>query len=377
MWNPQALRHIDFRILPILFGLMVISLLVIASTTSDVQLTGEEVFFTSSVKNQIQRFGIGILCFLFFAGLDYHKLREWAWILYVGVIVLLLGLFFTEPIQNVHRWYRIPFVGGTLQPSEYAKLALVFTLSWFLEKKGRSVGDWQTVFQAGIIALIPFLLILKQPDLGSALVLFPMTLGMFYFGGVRKGVIKIMSVLGIAALVLITLIFTGILDHEEIRPVATKVLKEYQYERFNPNTYHHEAAKTAIALGKYTGSGFKKSLFTGRQFLPAAHTDSVFPAFTEEFGFFGAIVMLCLFFGLIYCSFQVTAAARDHFGRVLSAGIAVYLAIHVAVNIGMMCGFLPITGVPLILVTYGGSSVTLTMSAIGILQSIYTRRFMF
>ncbi|MCB1082264.1 MAG: rod shape-determining protein RodA [Chlamydiia bacterium] len=377
MWNPQALRHIDFRILPILFGLMVISLLVIASTTSDVQLTGEEVFFTSSVKNQIQRFGIGILCFLFFAGLDYHKLREWAWILYVGVIVLLLGLFFTEPIQNVHRWYRIPFVGGTLQPSEYAKLALVFTLSWFLEKKGRSVGDWQTVFQAGIIALIPFLLILKQPDLGSALVLFPMTLGMFYFGGVRKGVIKIMSALGIAALVLITLIFTGILDHEEIRPVATKVLKEYQYERFNPNTYHHEAAKTAIALGKYTGSGFKKSLFTGRQFLPAAHTDSVFPAFTEEFGFFGAIVMLCLFFGLIYCSFQVTAAARDHFGRVLSAGIAVYLAIHVAVNIGMMCGFLPITGVPLILVTYGGSSVTLTMSAIGILQSIYTRRFMF
>ncbi|MCB1115362.1 MAG: rod shape-determining protein RodA [Chlamydiia bacterium] len=377
MWNPQALRHIDFRILPILFGLMVISLLVIASTTSDVQLTGEEVFFTSSVKNQIQRFGIGILCFLFFAGLDYHKLREWAWILYVGVIVLLLGLFFTEPIQNVHRWYRIPFVGGTLQPSEYAKLALVFTLSWFLEKKGRSVGDWQTVFQAGIIALIPFLLILKQPDLGSALVLFPMTLGMFYFGGVRKGVIKIMSALGIAALVLITLIFTGILDHEEIRPVATKVLKEYQYERFNPNTYHHEAAKTAIALGKYTGSGFKKSLFTGRQFLPAAHTDSVFPAFTEEFGFFGAIVMLCLFFGLIYCSFQVTAAARDHFGRVLSAGIAVYLASHVAVNIGMMCGFLPITGVPLILVTYGGSSVTLTMSAIGILQSIYTRRFMF
>ena len=87
--------------------------------------------------------------------------------------------------------------------------------------------------------------------------------------------------------------------------------------------------------------------------------------------------MLLLFFGLIYYSFQVTAVARDHFGRVLSAGIAVYLAIHVIINIGMMCGFLPITGVPLVLVTYGGSSVTLTMSALGILQSVYTRRFMF
>lgn len=377
MWNHQVLRRLDFRTLPLIMVLMVMSILIIASTTSEVQLTGEDIFFTPNVKKQIQRFGVGIVCYLFFAGLDYHKLREWAWVLYVGTIVILLGLFFTEPIQHVHRWYRIPFIGGTLQPSEYAKLTLIFTLSWFLEKKGRSVGDWRTFFQAGIIVLIPFFLILKQPDLGSAIVLFPVTLGMFYFGGVRKGVIKMMSALGVAVLILISLIFTGVLNHEELRPVATKVLKEYQYERFDPNTYHHQAAKTAIALGKYTGSGFKKSLFTGRQFLPAAHTDSVFPAFAEEFGVFGAIFMLLLFFGLIYCSFQVTAVARDHFGRVLSAGIAVYLAIHVVINIGMMCGFLPITGVPLVLITYGGSSVTLTMSALGILQSIYTRRFMF
>ncbi|QVL56016.1 MAG: rod shape-determining protein RodA [Simkaniaceae bacterium] len=377
MWNHQYLKRIDFRTLPIIAILMVMSILIIASTTSEVQITGEDFFFTPTVKNQIQRFGVGILCYLFFAGLDYHKLREWAWILYIGTILLLFGLFFTESIQHVHRWYRIPFVGGTLQPSEYAKLSLVLTLSWFLEKKGRNVGDWRTFFQASLIVFIPFVLILKQPDLGSAMVLYPMTLGMFYFGGIKRKIIKIMSIMGVAALVLISLIFTGILSHEELRPVATKVLKEYQYERFDPDTYHHQAAKTAIALGGYTGSGFKKSMFTGRQFLPAAHTDSVFPAFAEEYGIFGAIFMLLLFFGLIYYSFQVTAVARDHFGRVLSSGIAVYLAIHVVINIGMMCGFLPITGVPLVLVTYGGSSVTLTMSALGMLQSVYTRRFMF
>ena len=186
MWNHQALRRIDLRTLPLIIMLMVMSILIIASTTSEVQLTGEDRFFTPHVKQQIQRFGVGILCYLFFAGLDYHKLREWAWVLYIGTILLLLGLFFTEPIQHVHRWYRIPFASGTLQPSEYTKLTLVFTLSWFLEKKGRNVGDWQTFFQAGVIVLIPFLLILRQPDLGSAMVLFPMALGMFYFGGIRK-----------------------------------------------------------------------------------------------------------------------------------------------------------------------------------------------
>ncbi|MEM8727268.1 MAG: FtsW/RodA/SpoVE family cell cycle protein [Chlamydiota bacterium] len=377
MWNYQVLRRIDFRTLPVIATLMIMSVLIIASTTSETRITGEELFFTPHVKNQIRRFGVGIVCYLFFVGLDYRKLREWTWILYVATTLLLIGLFFTEPIQHVHRWYRIPIIGGTLQPSEYAKLTLVFTLSRFLERKGRSVGDWRTFFQSGLIVVLPFLLILKQPDLGSAVVLLSITFGMLYFGGIRKEVIKIMSALGVAALIFISLFFTELLDHQEMRPVAAKVLKEYQYERLNPDTYHHQAAKTAIALGKYTGSGFKKSLFTGRCFLPAAHTDSVFPAFAEEFGIFGAIFMLLLFFGLIYCSFQVAAVARDYFGQVLSAGIAIYLAIHVLINIGMMCGLLPITGVPLVLITYGGSSVTLTMSALGILQSIYTRRFVF
>ena len=377
MWNHHYLKRIDFRTLPILILLMTMSILVIASTTSEILSSGEELFFNPLVKNQVQRFGVGALCYLFFAGLDYHKLREWAWAFYAAIILLLLGLFFTETIQNVHRWYRIPLIGGTLQPSEYAKLALVLTLSWFLEKKGREVGSWKTAFESGLIVIIPFFLILKQPDLGSAMVLYPMTLGMFYFGGIKKAVIRIMSLFGLAILLLISLIFTGLISHESLSPIATKVLKKYQYERFDPNTYHQQAAKTAIALGGYKGSGFKKSIFTGRQFLPAAHTDSVFPALVEEYGIFGALVILLLFFGLIYCSFQVTAVARDHFGRVLAAGIAVYLAIHVVMNIGMMCGFLPITGVPLILITYGGSSVTLTMSALGILQSIYSRRFMF
>lgn len=377
MWNHHSLRRLDFRTFPLLLGLMMISLLVISATSIDRIDSIEKSFFTPLVKSQMQWFVIGSVAYLFFAGLDYHKLREWSWIFYLVTIVMLMGLFLTDSIKNVHRWYRIPLIGIGVQPSECAKLSMILVLSWFLERKGNRVSQLKTFFQASFLFLIPFFLILKQPDLGSALVLYPITLGMFYFGGIHRQIVFFLAALGMIALCFTALIFLGLISHEEMRPFMTCFLKDYQYERLNPETYHHQAAQTAIALGGYFGSGFRSSTFTGYGFLPASSTDSVFPAFVEEFGFLGAFFVLLLFFGLIYCSFQVTAVARDHFGRVLSAGVTVYLAIHVVINIGMMCGFLPITGVPLLLMTYGGSSVIWTMVPLGILQSIYTRRYMF
>ena len=251
------------------------------------------------------------------------------------------------------------------------------TLSRFLENKAHEIRSQKTAWQAIAIVAVPFFLILKQPDLGTALVLFPIALVMFYFGGIKRRVVVIMSLLAIAVLSFVSLMFLDVIPHEEMRPYVTKVIKEYQYERLNPHTYHQKASQTAIALGGMWGSGFRNSEFTGRQWLPAAHTDSVFAAFAEEFGLVGVFLMLSLFFGLIYFSFQVTAVAKDRFGRLLSAGITVYLAMHMIVNIGMMCGFLPITGVPLVLITYGGSSILSTMTALGVIQSIYSRRFMF
>ncbi len=374
MWDHRYLARIDFRTIPILLALMWISILVISAVTGE---EGVETIFTSSSQNQMKWFALGWAFYFFFAGLDYRKLREWTWVLYALVILMLVGLFFTAPIQNVHRWYRLPFLGRAFQPSEYAKLIVVLALSWFLEYKGTRAGQRMAAFQAILIVFVPFLLILKQPDLGTALVLYPIALVMFYFGGVSRKVVWAMAGMGVVGFVFVILMFTGVVSHEGMRPYATTILKEYQYERLIPNTYHQKAAQTAIALGGLTGSGWHKSEFTGRQWLPAAHTDSVFAAYAEEFGLIGVFLMLLFFFGLLYFSFQVTAVAKDPFGRLLSAGITVYLAMHVIVNTGMMCGFLPITGVPLVLVTYGGSSVLSTMTALGILQSIYSRRFMF
>lgn len=371
MLDHRYLLRLDLRVLPLLLGLMCMSLLVISATT------GEEGFWTPMTRSQVQWFVLGWGVYFFFAAFDYHKLRSCAWVLYALVIVMLVGLFFTPAIQNVHRWYRIPGLGMALQPSEYAKLIVVIALSTFLEGRQSAIAQGRGTWQAILIVLVPFLLILKQPDLGTALVLYPIALVLFYLGGMRKRVVAIMSTLALAALTFVLMMFMGVLSHEELKPYVTKVIKEYQYERLNPHTYHQKAAQTAIALGGVTGSGWHKSEFTGREWLPAAHTDSVFAAYAEEFGLVGVFLMLLLFFGLIYFCFQVTAVAKDPFGRLLSAGITVYLAMHVIVNMGMMCGFLPITGVPLILVTYGGSSVLSTMMALGILQSIYSRRFMF
>lgn len=378
MWSYQALRRIDFRIIPVILILMAISLMVVSSFSSQ-EVTGdsEATFFTPQVYRQIEGFLLGGVVFIFLAGFDYNKLREMTWILYGLILLALIGLFFTDSIQRVQRWYRIPLIGLNFQPSEFAKLIVVITLSWFLERRRASASSIRTALLGGIIVGIPFILILKQPDLGTALVLFPITLVMFYFGDIHPKIIKIMTVLGLLAVVIVALIFSGVISHEQIRPYATLFLKDYQFDRLDPNTHHQKAAVTAIAVGGVFGSGWKKSAFSGNGFLPAPYTDSVFPAFGEEFGLMGLIFLLVIYYILLYLSFQVTAVAKDQFGRLLSAGISVYLAMHILVNIGMMCGLLPITGVPLVLVTYGGSSSLATLIALGLLQSVYSRRFMF
>jgi rod shape determining protein RodA len=370
MFDMKALARLDLRIIPLVLALMLVSLLVLSS------VTGEGPFWTPVVKSQLRWYCLGFVVFALFAAIDYRRLRDFAPLLYGITLVILAGLFFVSPIQNVHRWYRIPGV-MSIQPSEQAKLILILALGWFLERKEATIGRLKTALQMCLIAGAMFLLILKQPDLGTALVLFPITLVMGYLAGIHPGVTKAMVGIGCAMLAISALFFLGIVSHEAMRPYCTTILKEYQYERLNPNTYHQRASQIAIAIGGMTGAGWKQGEFSSRKWLPAAHTDSVFAAFGEEFGVVGLVLLLFLFYALIYCSFQVAALARDPFGRLLAAGLAAYLAMHVLVNIAMMCALLPITGVPLIFVTYGGSSLLTSMAALGLLQSIYSRRFMF
>ena len=368
----RLFSRLDLRMILVILMLMSLSLLVISSVTREEM--GQQ-FFTNYVKSQIKWFVLGWGVFFLFASMDYHKFQEWTWVFYLIVVLLLLGLFFTTPILNVRRWYRLPFIGLTLQPSEFAKLSIVLMLGWLLDKEHWEKG--RLLLFLLLFTGIPFLLILRQPDLGSALVLYPIFLVMIYFGRIPKRYFQITAFFGMAAAFFVAMIFSGFLSHESMKPFFSKVLKEYQYERFNPNTYHQKASQAAIALGGISGAGWRKSEFSSQKWLPAAHTDSVFAAYGEEFGFLGMLILFILFYLLIFFSFRVSAVAKDTYGRLLSSGLGAYLSMHILMNILMMCGFLPISGVPLILLTYGGNSILTTMAALGMLQSIYVRRFMF
>ena len=207
----QNLSRIDWRIIPVVLGLMVISLLVISSMTG----TEFEGFWTPLVRSQIRWFLLGWGLFAVMALFDYRKLKSFSWILYTLMLVSLLGLYLMPTIQNVHRWYRIPGLGLTFQPSEHAKLILAITLAAFLERQEGRISSLSVAVQAGLIAGVPFLLILKQPDLGTALILFPIALAICYFAGLHRGAIRFLSVGAIAGLILVLSLFVGIFSHEE------------------------------------------------------------------------------------------------------------------------------------------------------------------
>lgn len=334
-------------------------------------------FLQPAVRSQLIFIALGWAAFALCAISDYNKLREWTWILYVLALIALIGLFFTDPIVRVQRWYKIPGLGISLQPSELAKLSLVITLSWFFERRSTDSDSFPTFMGALLITAIPFLLILKQPDLGTALVLYPITLVILYVGGVKRGFLMALCIPGLIALTLVALIFSGILPYETLKPYVLQFMKEYQYERLNPETHHQKASQIAIALGGLTGAGWRQGDFWRAGSLPAPYTDSIFAAFGEEFGFLGLLFLLALYYLLISFSFKAALVAKDPFGRLIASGLSVYLAVHIIINIGMMCGCLPITGVPLVLMSYGGSSMIATMMALGLIQGVYARRFMF
>lgn len=364
--------NFDMRMVLVIFCIMGISLLTLGAFPHE-----DEAFLSPLVRNQLRGFGLGWGVYVLMSRLNYQRLREWTYLLYFLMVLSLIGVFFTDSIQRVHRWYKIPLLQINFQPSESAKLIVVIALSWYLERRQADSQKIKTLCVAGLITAIPFLLILKQPDLGTALVLAPMACVMFYFGNLHPLVMRIASVLGLLSLLFVALLFLRIVPHEHAKPYVTRVIRDYQYERLNPNTHHQQASATAIAIGGITGTGWGKGNYTKHGWLPAPTTDSIFAAFGEEYGLVGSTTLMALYYALIYFCFQVVAIAPDLFGRLLSAGITVYLAMHVLVNVGMMCGVLPITGVPLLLMSYGGSSIVFTMSALGILQSIYRRRFIF
>jgi rod shape determining protein RodA len=319
-------------------------------------------------KKQILWCAVGLAFFLATVVIDYHQLGENAVWLYAGCLILLvLVLFIGKKVYGAYRW--LSFFGVQVQPSELAKLGTIIMLARFLSRPARDMRRFGTTFKAMLIMAGPFLLIVAEPDLGTAAVLIPITLGMLFTAGVPLRILSLILLVGLLML-----------------PVGWQGLNDYQKERImvfvDPGRDPLDAgwnkiqSEIAVGSGGLTGKGYLKGTQNVLGFLPrtVAPTDFIYSVIAEEMGFVGGATVLGLFMVLLFGCSRAALRARDRFGRLLIMGITTMLFCHVFVNIAMTIGLMPITGLPLPLISYGGSFMVSTMLALGLIQSVYVRR---
>ena len=365
--SPRFVR-IDLLLLLAVLGLVACSLYTIGTATQD-DIEGKPDYF---VIRQAVYFAVGLVLMVLISRFDYSRLREWRAGLYAVMIASILVVFALGSVaRGSRRAIELPFF--QLQTSELAKVLLIVTLSAFLIDRIRQLGDRETTSRIMLLALVPAMLVIAQPDLGSGLVYVSIALAILFVAGTKWTHFAALGVLGVAAIAVVLI----------AAPAAgVEVLKPYQMDRLtafvNPSEnpakegYQQTQSLVAIGAGGKTGRG-EEATQTKLDFLPEHHTDFVFSVVGEEFGFMGAALVLSLFALLIWRCLRILTMSKNLYGTLIAAGIVAMLMHQIFVNVGMAIGIMPITGVTLPLMSYGGSSVLVTLMAIGLLQSIHAQ----
>jgi len=320
---------------------------------------------------------IGLSCYAAAAALDYRKLGGLHWWIYLASLTsLVLVLFIGMSVYGAHRWFS--FGSITVQPSEFAKLALIFTLAAWLGNPSTDVERLKTFILAFVLAGVPFLLIAVEPDLGSAMVLLPIVMLLLFCAGVP---LRPLLILIGAGGVLLVILIVWLLVFPDSCP-----LEDYQKNRIlvylnitqDPlgTGWNKLQSQIAVGSGGLFGKGYLKGTQNILGFLPrtVAPTDFIYSVVAEESGFAGSSLLLVLYTTVVVRCMRAAVIARDTFGRLLAAGVGVLIFSHVFVNIAMTIGLMPITGLPLPLMSYGGTFMVSTMTALGLVQSVTLRR---
>ena len=364
----RPIRHVD----PVLVGavvlLAVIGVFAIYSSTHE-SLEAVGLDPGRFVKRQLTFAALGAIVVLGAASFDYRFLKVYAGMIYAASIVLLLLVRtpLGTSVRGSQRWFEL--FGFQLAPSEVAKLAVIVMLAAFLSEI-RGDLTLRDVFRATGIAALPAVLVFLQPDLGSSIVFAAILVGILVVTGARS------RYLALLALTAIVLIFAGF---------QVGLVREYQLERLRAfldpvnvsedALHNREQAEIAIGSGGLFGLGYLQGTQTNLDFVPEQHTDFIFTVVGEEFGFVGAMTLLGLYGIVAWRAFRIASLSKDAFGTFLAAGVASMLALQIFVNVGMTVGIMPITGIPLPFVSYGGSSLLVNCAAIGILLNVHMRRF--
>lgn len=306
-----------------------------------------------------------LLIILFF---DYHLLLPAAYPLYwISIVLLICVLLFGRKISGSQRWLTIGFF--SFQPSELVKISLILALAkYFVNNELNHRYGFRHLYLPFGMALLPALLIIKQPDLGTALILLLVCISAFFFLGISWKTLFVSS--GGMALIL---------------PLFWFFLKDYQQKRilifFQPESdplgagYHILQSKIAVGSGAFWGKGFLKGTQGQLRFLPEQHTDFAFSVLAEEWGFVGSLALVTLFLTLILSALNIARQSKDRFGMVLAFGISVLFFWQILINMGMVVGVVPVVGVPLTFISYGGSSIISSLICVGLLLNIHMRRF--
>ena len=366
----RPIRHIDVVLLAVTAMILVIGFFLLYSATNQT-LRQDRLDPFLRVNKQVVTAAIGVVLLLLMATFDYRFLKVYAGFIYAGMIVSLLLVrmsFLGSSAAGAQRWFEI--AGFQVTPSEFAKVGLIVMLAASLSEIRHAPPTVQDVVRLCGMALVPLVLVFIQPDIGTSIVMVAIVAGMFLVAGV--------SGRQIAALVVIFVVLIA-------AAFQLGVVKEYQLDRLRAfldreNTpadvrYNLDQAEIAVGSGGLVGQGFLHGRQTTLDYVPEQHTDFIFTVAGEEFGFVGASFVLLLYAVLLWRAIRIAFLSKDPFGTYLAAGVASMFAIQMFVNIGMVIGIMPITGIPLPFLSYGGSSMLASCLGVGILLNVHMRRF--
>jgi rod shape determining protein RodA len=365
----MPMLRVDPLLLLATLGLIACSVYVVGSATQD-DIAGNPNYY---LYRQLAYGLVGLVFMFALSRFDYSRLREWRFGIYgtmIGLILVVLAI--GSAAKGSTRWIPLPFFN--LQPSELGKLFLVLALAAFMVERMRRLSEVETTSRILLLAILPAMLVIIQPDLGSGLVYMAIAVAILFVAGTKWTHFVVLGALATGA---IAVVLVG------APAVGVEVLKPYQVDRLtafvNPTDdprkqgYQLKQSIVGIGAGQKTGRGQEGATQTKLNFIPEHHTDFIFSVVGEEFGFAGGALILAFYALLIWRALRILTMAKNLYGALIVGGITAMLMFQVFVNVGMTIGIMPITGVPLPLMSYGGSSVIVTFMAIGILQSVHAQ----
>ncbi|MBI4710188.1 MAG: rod shape-determining protein RodA [Nitrospirae bacterium] len=370
MFDKETLKKFEWPIFIAVLILSFIGVMTIYSATRSLTGEGQQSFYLK----QVFWLFIGLLCFVPLISFDYRWFIRSAYVLFVISVILLIAVIIAGRIgMGAQRWMSIgPF---SFQPSEIFKICFVLAISKYLaDSEHKDILGLKELFQMmfAFVAL-PLILILKQPDLGTGLMLLFIFCSVILTVGARKKLIVVTIIIAIVSLPFLgNIVWSGLKDYQKQRLVA------FIDPKADPQgtSYHINQSKITIGSGKIFGKGYLKGTQGPLRFLPERHTDFIFSAFAEEWGFAGSVFLFLLYLFIILRGFDTAKKARDPEGRYLALGITYMISFYFIINVGMTLGVVPVVGVPLPFMSYGGTALLSNFIAIGILINVRMRRFL-